>query len=251
MLKNKILLQPVLVGRERELWELRRHLEMAIEGKGKTVFISAEAGIGKTRLVQEFLNDAKHEDTISITGWCLSNAEVPYFPFIEAFSNYYSTLRGENEKEELKLNPWLKGITNPDLSLHLQHLSPQVIKDLTFLAIAKIIRRIAAQRPIILLIEDIQWADSASLALIHYIARVFNESEKVLLLATFRSEALTSDSEGYPHRIIETLSMMKREDLFNEIKLPGLDKESILNMLESMLGGSLQRALAEKLDSQK
>ncbi len=246
MLGNKLLVQPVLVGREKELGELRRHLEMAIEGKGKTVFISAEAGIGKTRLVQEFLNDAKHKDIISITGWCLSNAEVPYFPFIEAFSGYYSTLSGENEKE-LKLNPWLKGITNPDLSLQLQHLSPQAIKDQAFLAIAKIIRRIAAQRPIILLIEDIQWADSASLALIHYIARAFNESEKVLLLATFRSEALTSDSEGYPHRIIETLSMMKREDLFNEIKLPGLDNACISKMVESMLGGPLQQALAEKL----
>ncbi len=79
MLRNKILLQPVLVGREREIGELRRHLEMAIEGKGRTVFISAEAGIGKTRLVQEFLNDAKHEDTISITGWCLFNAKSPIF----------------------------------------------------------------------------------------------------------------------------------------------------------------------------
>jgi predicted ATPase len=243
-LRSKILVQPVLVGRERELEELYRHLDLAREGKGTTVFISAEAGIGKTRLMQEFLKVAKKEkDIISITGWCLPNAEVPYFPFIEAFNGYYSTLR-KNGKEELESNPLLQSLES---TWQLQHLSPQAIKDQTFLTVARIIRQIATQRPIVLLLEDIQWADSASLALIHYIARVINGLERVLFLATFRSENLTSDPEGYPHHLAETLSMMKREDLLSEIKLPILDKTCILKMVESMLSGSVQQSLTEKL----
>ena len=232
------------MGREVELEELWRHLDLAIDGKGTTVFISAEAGIGKTRLMQEFLKAAKREkDIISITGWCLPNAEVPYFPFIEAFNGYYSTLC-KNGKEELEPNPLLKAL---ELTWQLQHLSPQAIKDQAFLTVARIMRQIVAQRPMILLLEDIQWADSASLALIHYIARAFNGSEKVLFLATFRSENLISDPEGYPHQLAGTLSIMKREDLFSEIKLPGIDKVCISKMVESMLSGGVQQSLTEKL----
>ena len=238
----------MLVGRERELDELQHSLELAGDGKGRTVFISAEAGVGKTRLLQEFINCAKGDKNIVVlSGWCLFNAGVPYFPFIEAFSNYYSALGEKSGKEELELNSWLKGPAKSELSGKLEYLSPQALKDRTFAAVAKAIHSIASQNRVVLVIEDIHWADSASLALIHYIARGINNSEKVLVLATFRSEELTSDSEGYPHILIETLSMMRREDLFSEIKLANLNQTCIAKMAESMLGGRLGQELAEKL----
>jgi tetratricopeptide (TPR) repeat protein len=247
-LKSQVLAEPVLVGRERELHELEHFLEIASEGKGRTVFISAEAGMGKTRLVKEFLELVKQEKNIvTLSGWCLFNAGVPYFPFIEAFSNYYSVAGRKSEKEELELNSWLKGPATTTLTGQLNYLSPQALKDQTFIAVGKTIHHIATQNPIILLLEDIHWADSASLALIHYIARAINNSEKVLLLATFRNEELTSDPEGYPHKLVQTLSMMRREDLFNEIKLSSLDRACVLKMAESMLDGTLQQSLAEKL----
>ena len=58
-LKTGVLAEPVLVGRERELQELESFLKSAAGGKGKTVFVSGEAGSGKTRLTREFLNLAK------------------------------------------------------------------------------------------------------------------------------------------------------------------------------------------------
>lgn len=247
-MESKTLAEPVLVGRERELEELRRHLNLAIEGKGNTVFISAEAGIGKTRLVRDFLESAKQEkDIVLMAAWCLFSAEVPYFPFIEAFSGYYSALHDNMEKEELELNSWLKWPANAELTGHLQNLSPQALKDQTFVTVARTIHSIATRKPVVLLLEDIHWADSASLALVHYIARTIYNSEKVLLIATFRSEELTSNSEGYPHQLVQTLSMMRREDLFSEIKLLSLDRISVSKMAESMLGDILQQDLAEML----
>jgi Cdc6-like AAA superfamily ATPase len=62
-MKTQILAEPVLVGRERELEELQRCLDSAVQGKGTTVFISGEAGAGKTRFVTEFLNTAKQKTT--------------------------------------------------------------------------------------------------------------------------------------------------------------------------------------------
>jgi tetratricopeptide (TPR) repeat protein len=236
-----------MVGRERELEELNRELQAAMEGKGRTVLISAEAGIGKTRLVTEFLKSVKQENTIKLSGWCLQHAEIPYFPFIEAFSNYYSTLGERGGEEELEISAWLKGPAKTRLSDKLKYLSPQAIKDQTFAAVARAIHAIATEKPLILLIEDVHWADSASLALLHYLARAINDSERVLVLATFRSEELTTDSAGYPHHLVETLALMRREDLFKQINLPCLSANCVAEMAESMLGGCLERRLAEKL----
>lgn len=246
-LESRLLAEPIMVGRERELEELRLDLQAAIEGRGRTVFISAEAGIGKTRLLTEFLNSVKKENITKLSGWCLFKAGVPYFPFIEAFSNYYSTLGKKGSKEESELNSWLKEPAKAELSAQLKYLTPQALKDQTFEVVAKTIRSIATLNPVIFVIEDIHWADSASLALLHYIARAIHDSEKVLVLATFRSEELTNDSEGYPHQLAETLVAMRREDLFRKIDLPSLTPSSITQMAESMLGGRLQQSLSEKL----
>ena len=247
-MEPRVLAEPVLVGRERELEELKRFFASAKEDKGKTVFVSAEAGIGKTRLIREFLSSVKQKKNIvTLSGWCLFNAGVPYFPFIEAFSSYYSAQGEKNSKEEVEINSWLKEPAKTRLPGKLAYLSPQALKDQTFAAVAKTIHSIATRNPVILLIEDIHWADSASLALLHYVARAVNNSERVLVLATFRSEELTSDTEGYPHQLLETLAMMRREDLFKEIDLPSLNPTCVTEMAESMLGGSLQQSLAEKL----
>jgi tetratricopeptide (TPR) repeat protein len=246
-LEFAVLSEPVFVGREKELEELQRHLDSAMAGRGNTILVSAEAGIGKTRLVAEFLNSLKQRQIIKLSGWCLFKPGVPYFPFIEAFSNYYSTLNGASEKEELELTSWLKEPAKNKLSVNLQYLSPQALKDQTFAAVAKALHSMAAENTIVLLIEDIHWADSASLSLLNYIARVVNDSEKILVLATFRTEELTNTSEGYPHQLVQTLVMMRREELFTEINLPRLTASNVARIAESMLAGKVHQGLIDKL----
>jgi tetratricopeptide (TPR) repeat protein len=269
-LKAGVLAEPVLVGRERELEELKRYLDSAIEGKGTTVFVSGEAGTGKTRLVNEFLNSAKQKKEITIlTGWCLSNAGVPYFPFIEAFNAYYSSLSEKNDSaspqqssaktgsedrrrvgnEELELNSWLKGTVKAGSLGMPGYLSPQALKDQTFAAVTKALIGISADRPTVLFIDDVHWADSASLALLNYISR-FIVSRRVLVLATFRSEDLNPDSEGRPHPLVEALRLMRRENLFKEVRLSSLSQNDVSLLAENMVGGRVQSELAEKLASE-
>jgi KaiC/GvpD/RAD55 family RecA-like ATPase/tetratricopeptide (TPR) repeat protein len=125
--------------------------------------------------------------------------------------------------------------------------SPQAWKDQAFAAAAKTLHMIAAKDPVVLFIEDAHWADSASLALLHYIARIIHDTEKVLVLVTFRSEELTSDAEGHPHPLTETLRMMRCEELFTEIKIENLSQDKISMIAEKMLGASLQPTLIGKL----
>ncbi|MGD0450305.1 MAG: BREX system ATP-binding domain-containing protein [Candidatus Bathyarchaeia archaeon] len=271
MSKRGVLAEPVIVGREKELEELQSPLNSAVEGKGTTVFISGEAGSGKTRIAREFLNNARRRGIAVMAGWCLSDAQVPFFPFIEAFNNYYAAFTEEGYHaslqqpktqlstevaqvdfgvQEREITSWLTGPKPAEKLGKTEAINPQVWKDQAFAAVAKTLHLIAAHDPVVLFVEDVHWADSASLALLHYLARAIHGPERVLLLATFRSEELTADAEGHPHPLAETLRMMRREELFTEIKLPSLSQACISKMAENMIGGSLQQELAEKLSAE-
>jgi predicted ATPase len=240
MSKPVALPEPILVGREKELEELQAYLDTAIQGKGTTVFVSGEAGAGKTRITREFLNAAIKRGVAVMAGWCLSDSQAPFFPFIEAFNSYYApqteleqsthlqqhqldlevpTQTGIREREVASLLAGPKTATKTGKS---EMLSAEVWKDQALAAVAETLHTISLQAPVILFLEDLHWADSASLSLLHYLSRAVKDSERVLVLATFRSEELTSDAEGHPHPLTETMRMMRREDLFNEIKLSTL-----------------------------
>jgi len=266
MSKPAVLVEPEFVGREKELQELQTCLNSVIEGKGRTVFVSGEAGTGKTRLTREFLNSASRQGVAVMAGWCLSDAAAPYFPFVEAFNSYYCS--AEKEVDESLSEPgkppsstdpfqmtsrdrgitaWLSGAEPIPRAGKPAIVSPQVWKDQVFAGVAKTLHIIAAQTPIILFIEDVHWADSASLALLYYVARAINNSERILLLATFRSEELTADAEGNPHPLVETLRLMRREDLYKEIGLSNFGQKTVSEIAENMIGGSIQEAFAESL----
>jgi tetratricopeptide (TPR) repeat protein len=240
-LESKVLAEPVLVGREQELAELQRYLELAKEGKGTTVFVSGEAGSGKTRLISEFLDLVKKENVLILAGWCLSNAAQPYFPFVEAFESYSPTV-GSSLAQQQELKSWLVGHGQAEGT----EITPQVWKDQTFASITKELLYMSTNKPIILFIDDLHWADSASLALLHYIARAII-SERLLIIATFRSEEITAKLEGHMHPLAEVLRLMAREGLFAEIKLQNLHKDSVGKIAENMLGGSLDPNFVSRL----
>ena len=239
------LVEPVLVGREYEFSELQRDLDFAFEGKGKTIFISGQAGSGKTRLVTEFSNVVKKKGVVVLAGWCLSNVSVPYFPFLEAFDSYISCNETRTDGQ-LGLKSYLVGSSQDETSKKDEFLMPQLWKDQTFAAVTRELFYLSAKKPTILIIDDIHWADSASLALLHYISRAIN-SERILVIATFRSEELNPVAEGQVHPLIETLRLMGRENLFKEIKLADLNQNDVGRVAESMLGGSVDPEFIEKL----
>jgi predicted ATPase len=94
---------PILVGRENELEKLGQSLNSAFEGNVTTIFISGEAGSGKTRLAKEFLDSAKEKDVKILTSQCLTKAAVPYLPFVDAFEGYLSTEEKSRPISNLKL----------------------------------------------------------------------------------------------------------------------------------------------------
>jgi tetratricopeptide (TPR) repeat protein len=178
---------------------------------------------------------------LALSGWCLSNAALPYFPFVEAFESHYSIVdSGLTQQQELKY--FLFGTGKAEGRI----IAPQVWKDQIFAAVSKELLYMSTIKPIILFIDDLHWADSASLALLHYIARSAI-SERLLVIATFRSEEISHKPKGQPHPLAEALRLMAREDLFKELKLKNLTQADVGRIVESMLGGSLDSRFVEKL----
>jgi pentatricopeptide repeat protein len=268
-LGQSILAEPAFVGRDQELQKLEQYLDRAFKGQGTAVLISGEAGTGKTRLVNELLRVARKRGAQTICGWCLSSMAIPYFPFIEGFNDYFSTVQNEkiqvSASKHLGITAWLRGPKSESIEatgvtgwlkgpsnvqpLRKHEISPEMTKDNTALAVGKTLRLISTEAPAILFIDDIQWADSASLSLFHYLSRLI-VSCKVLILATYRVEELRPVSEGHPHPLIETLRLMNREELFAEVKLTRLAMSDLTKLAESIVGGKIDDGLAARLTAE-
>ncbi len=233
--------EPKLIGRDEELEKLDRSLQLAFEGKGNTIFISGEAGSGKTRLAAEFLTYAMAKNVATLSGWCLSNAAIPYFPFIEAFDCYISNNDGRVTNSQQAVKTWL--VESNDRGKNSTK-TPQAWKDQAFAEVLRQLLIISTNRPAVLFIDDLHWADSASLALLHYIARSIS-SERILVVATFRSEEV--NVSGSRNQLSETLRLMGREGLFKEMKLPNLSQAHVGEIVESMLGGKANPQFVQKL----
>ncbi|HTY75282.1 MAG TPA: AAA family ATPase, partial [Candidatus Nanoarchaeia archaeon] len=233
------------MGRESELDELDEYLNGTLNGQGGTVFISGEAGSGKTRLALEFLKLAKDRDVTVLHGWCLSNATVSYFPFIEAFDSV--SITEENGSEQSALDSSL--LSNPQKMERTSRIPTSLVwKDQTFAAIAKELLFNSTSKPLVLFIDDLHWADSASLCLLQYLSRIA-KSERLLIIGTYRNEELSAGKETN-EQLSEILRLMGREELFHEIRLKNLNQDEVQRIANDMLGSPIDNALEEKLFSE-
>jgi len=243
--------EPVLVGRDEEIKQLKLCLDSALSGKGTTVLIHGEAGVGKTRLVNEFLAYAKKMGARVLFGWCLSEAAIPYFPFTEAFKGYESTISDEKARltmtKQLGITGWLKG---PEFAREPKgrelFLTPEIERDRTFEAVARVLLQLAAQEPLILFLDDLQWADHLSLALLHYLSRKCRNS-RLLVIGTYRPEEIIPTEEKRLHPLEDTIFSMSREDLLIKMELGRLKRNDFPELLRSVFRSLIDNEFVEKL----
>jgi predicted ATPase len=243
--------EPALVGRNSEIEQLLQHLDSALSGKGTTVFIFGEAGVGKTRLVNEFLALAKKKGAKILSGWCLSEAVIPYFPFTEAFNTYMSTTSDEKEKSTVKKQLGITGwLTGPEFARESKarefFLTPEIERDRTFEAVTTVLLQLSIREPTILFLDDLQWADQLSLALLHYLSRKCRNS-RLLIIGTCRPEELIHGKEKRLHPLEETMYSMSREDLLTKMELKRLKRDDFPEFLRSIFRTSIGEEFVEKL----
>jgi predicted ATPase len=345
---------PEIVGRIKELRELKKYLEKANKGQGSALFISGEAGIGKTKLVNELMNAATSKGFRILYGESMFESLTPYMPFLEAlrsggldhlfaeeipkveaaflitdtgllikevlrdktgldpdiFASMLTTvsdfvkdslsmLSGEKGEGALSVLGYekyrilmesvngvnlaviLTGRENEFLINDMREIltsvktkygsvlrdwdgadknvagietllepliksgkfngvlhgepDPKTRRNLLFENVSMGLLREAIKKPVILCIEDLQWADPSSLALMHYVARAAKNSG-IVVVGTYRSEDVVGRRGRDEPGLKEILRSMTREELLEVLDLDRLDRDRTYELLSSLLG---------------
>lgn len=185
-----------LTGRVQEYTSLIEAYNTVQGGRSQVVMLKGEAGIGKTRLASDFLGWAVAHDADILLGRAFeTGGRLPYQPLVEALRN---RVERENAPDDLLSDTWLAELSRllPEMRDRYPDLPPPTTDETTarirlFEAVTRLGEALAARSPIILFIDDMQWADAASLDMLHYAARRWRESgSPILLLLSVRTEAL-------------------------------------------------------------
>jgi len=237
-----------LIGRERELEELKAHWQRAVEGQPHLILLSGEPGIGKTRLARELMVYARLQGGAVLWGRCYEQeVAVPYRPFTDAFRDYLAdqpaeTLRrqvGASAAELARLVPALREklgavAPNPPLSPHEQRLR-------LFDHVAAFLRTVAQERPVLLFIDDLHWADEASLLLLQHLTRHVYDVP-FLILGAYREAELTRK-----HPLQKVLVELNQERLTTRLPLPRLDRQAVEDMIQIMCDTEIVSSLIDAI----
>jgi len=198
----------LVVGREKELSLLDKIFKSVRSGARKTVFVSGEAGIGKTTLVNTFCQKAEKRCTmLLIKGQCVENfgSGEPYRPILEALGDLCRTNNSALVLSKMKrcaprwllLMPWL---LSEDEIAELQKLLIGTTSDQMLRELVEVLETISNEIPLILVVEDLHWSDGATLDALNAIARG-QAPAQLLVVCTFRPEELTA--KAHPLREIK------------------------------------------------
>jgi len=208
------------IGRQEEMGRLKELLRNAQEGKGATVLISGEAGIGKTRLTTEFRHYAASEGALILSGACLYQRETdPYMPFAEALRKL--------PVDRMHPIPFLQDVAGTPAHFGDANFETTKIYERT----SRLISTASEERPVLLIIDDLHWADRPSAMLMHYLAHALKES-RVLTCGTYRPEDLNEEGGVFG----DILKRMSREHLFVEMPLARLDYVETVQIAGSIIG---------------
>ena len=225
-----------LIGRDHELKTLKQALESAAQNIGCCWMLAGEAGIGKSRLVEELKLRAATENFRIVKGNCFQqDAAFPYAPWIDALRISFASLSaaeigqtlGPLTSEFNKLLPELR-LLIPDV-LPNPPLEPAAEKYRSFESLSRFLLSADAPRPSLIILEDLHWSDSLSLELLHFLARRIMHLP-VLLIGTYRAE----DSSPHLERL---LSELNRERLAQEIALGPFGRNEIDQLARQLLNG--------------
>jgi len=232
--------QAPLVGRDGALERIRGLLREARSGEGMALCLSGEAGVGKTRLLEEIRQTCRRDGTRVIMAPCLFGGSASsYYPFAEAFLHYFS-LRGVSNGPALQTflfdrAPRLGG-SMPVLSRFLRFTfaanGPTSEEEL-WEVLDQLVAFVSDERPLVLVIEDLQWADEASLRLFHFLARRVSR-RRTLLVGTYRPEEIVTAPGERQHPLPVMLQMLSREDRFERQDLPRLRREDVREFLDRL-----------------
>jgi hypothetical protein len=227
-----------LIGRDRELDDLRAAMSQAADGRGRLVLIGGEPGIGKSRLADELAGQAREAGYAVLWGRGWEDAGAPpYWPWVQILRSYVrgtdvdSVRRhfGAGASDVAQMLPELRELM-PDLEVRPAADSDSARFRLFDATVGFLRNAAAAAPPMLAVVDDLQAADEPSILLLQFLASQLNEMS-LLILGTYRDVALTPD-----HPLTAALVELAREPATRLITLSGLDLASLSDFIGEETG---------------
>ncbi|HET6966482.1 MAG TPA: AAA family ATPase, partial [Acidimicrobiales bacterium] len=233
--------QSPLVGRRLELEMLEGVWSQVTAGRRQLVFLGGEPGAGKTRLIAEAAGALQDHGVPVLVGTCGPDAGIPYQPFAEFLDHLFATAPagslaaaiGSHGEELLRLSSRVRR-HRPDLGDGVSG-AGEVRRDL-FDAVASLLKALAAEVPLAVMIDDLQWAQLPTIAMLEHVVQACTE-EPMLVVGAFRTTAPDRSDE-----LAARMAELHRLEGVRRVDLSGLDTEAIAEYLSLRAGLPLSEA---------
>jgi len=242
------------VGRTGELERLTARVRDTAGGHGGLVLVAGEAGIGKTRLLEELAHVAVGEGFAVLWGRCLEGDWTPpYAAFVEVLDGVVAQATPEELRADLGVagGPALAQLAErlravlPDLPAAVA-LKPDEERFRLVEAMAQLLAARARRAPVLLCLDDLHWADASTIAMLRHVARP-SPTQRVLIVGSYRDSEVAA---GHP--LHDALGSLRRDVEFERIRLEGLEAKAVLALLETLADqdvlGSVAFAIAGDTD---
>ncbi|MEE9234489.1 MAG: AAA family ATPase, partial [Candidatus Acidoferrales bacterium] len=241
----------VFVGRQQEMGDLKAALEDALSGRGRLVTLVGEPGIGKSRTAQELATYAGLRHAQVLWGRCYEGEGAPpYWPWVQAIRSYVQDRDAEELRSEMGAGAAdIAGIVS-DVSAKLPGLAtppdlePEQARFRLFDSMTAFLKSASRRQPLVLVLDDLHWADHPSLLLLEFVARELAGS-RLLVIGTYRDMELSRR-----HPLSLTLGELNRERLFQRVLLRGLAQEDVGRFIDLVSGIAPPRGMVEAVHRQ-
>ncbi|HMK38530.1 MAG TPA: protein kinase, partial [Bacteroidota bacterium] len=238
-----------LAGRRNEMEILLKGLEDARSGRGSTVFLAGELGAGKTRLASVLLSAAREGGMHVLFGRCIEGAgSGPYEPFVDALKrafrqtdsrlfHYLTAPAGRGGRDLVSRLPLLTSLVDPGSGS-----SGGASREQVWEACLVLLNALSEDRPLVFFVDDLQWADEATLGLCSYLARNVTPS-KIFFLAAFDQE--TAHAGEAP--VVPLARRLSLEGKLQQIQLERMEEGETALMIGQILGGKVDQLLCTRI----
>lgn len=214
-----------LFGRETVLAQVEPWLRLARQGRGQVILIGGPAGIGKSHLARHIVEEGAARGALLLAGRSYEmEAPTAYQPFRDLLRHLDEQAANYQVATMLRNSLYLERLL-PDAEPTPLSADPAALQAELFREMARLVRSLAASRPLMLLLEDLHAADEASLRLFHFLSREI-QGHSVSIVATFRAE----ESAQGPH-LAPVLASLRREGLIHEVTLGRLDEAAMRELV--------------------
>ncbi len=224
------------LGRQREKMQLFDAVKSATTGSRQVAFLSGEPGIGKTSLCRQVAQRARELDVCVLYGRCDEDLGVSYQPFGEALSHLAIHANEQLLEQHVADHGGALLALVPALSKRLpdttemQSADPDTQRERLFNAVVGLLAAAAADHGLLLVVDDLHWADKATLQLLRH-AATSHQLAKVMILGTYRDSDLSANNP-----LSDVLASLRREGDVQRIDLVGLDDLEVIEMMEAAAG---------------